>query len=59
MRPWPWADTWPVARLDLEPKGGRLVVLADASGRSLALIPHNFEPLRASSGWAMSLGSGW
>ena len=39
VRPWPWADTWPVARLDLGPKGGRVLVLAGASGRTLAFGP--------------------
>jgi sortase A len=37
--PWPWADTWPVARLTL-PRGARpLTVLAGASGRNLAFAP--------------------
>lgn len=37
--PWPWADTWPVARLLA--KGGDidLVVLAGGSGRTLAFGP--------------------
>ncbi len=39
VRPWPWADTWPIARLTLP--GGRspLTVLAGASGRNLAFAP--------------------
>jgi len=37
-RPWPWADTWPVARLTL-PGGEPLTVLAGASGRNLAFAP--------------------
>ncbi|SDJ68968.1 class GN sortase [Microbulbifer yueqingensis] len=38
VRPWPWADTWPVARLRLG--GGRpLVVLAGSSGQALAFGP--------------------
>lgn len=38
-RPWPWADTWPVARLSA--KGGdiELIVLAGESGRTLAFGP--------------------
>lgn len=39
VRPWPWADTWPVARLDIARLGVQLYVLADASGRSLAFGP--------------------
>lgn len=37
--PWPWADTWPVARLLA--KGGDidLIVLAGGSGRTLAFGP--------------------
>jgi sortase A len=37
-RPWPWADTWPVARLHA-PGGGSLLVLAGASSRTLAFGP--------------------
>jgi sortase A len=39
VKPWPWADTWPVARLSLPDRGIDLIVLADASGRSLAFGP--------------------
>ncbi len=37
--PWPWADTWPVARMSA--KGGNvdLIVLAGGSGRTLAFGP--------------------
>lgn len=38
-RPWPWADTWPVARLVAPRLGVARIVLADASGRSLAFGP--------------------
>jgi sortase A len=41
VKPWPWADTWPVARLSLPPaaRSGPLIVLAGASGRGLAFAP--------------------
>lgn len=39
VRPWPWADTWPIARLQVPAKDIDLYVLADASGRSLAFGP--------------------
>lgn len=39
MRPWPWADTYPVARLRAPGHGVDLVVLAGASGRTLAFGP--------------------
>ena len=37
--PWPWADTWPVARLSA--KGGdiELIILEGGSGRTLAFAP--------------------
>jgi len=41
VKPWPWADTWPVARLSLPPAAhtGPLIVLAGATGRGLAFAP--------------------
>ena len=38
-RPWPWADTWPVAKLTLPTSDRPLTVLAGASGRNLAFGP--------------------
>lgn len=38
-KPWPWADTWPVARLKLPTAGADLIVLAGASGQALAFGP--------------------
>jgi sortase A len=37
--PWPWADTWPVARLSVPELGRHAVVLADAGGEALAFGP--------------------
>lgn len=37
--PWPWADTWPVARLTSESTDLSLIVLAGSSGRTLAFGP--------------------
>jgi sortase A len=39
VKPWPWADTWPVARLSVPAHGVDLIVLADVSGRTLAFGP--------------------
>lgn len=39
QRPWPWADTWPVARLTLPTTDEPLTVLSGASGRNLAFGP--------------------
>ena len=37
--PWPWADTWPVARLTATSHDVDLIVLAGGSGRTLAFGP--------------------
>lgn len=43
VRPWPWADTWPVARLRLARQAEDLIILAGDSGRTLAFGPgHRF-----------------
>jgi sortase A len=39
VKPWPWADTWPVAQLRLPGGSEPLIVLAGASGRNLAFGP--------------------
>ena len=38
-KPWPWADTWPVGRLIIQRLGISQIILADASGQSLAFGP--------------------
>ncbi len=38
-KPWPWSDSWPVARLQVPRLEIDLIVLADDSGRSLAFGP--------------------
>lgn len=42
-KPWPWADTWPVARLRVPAAGIDLYVLAGANGRTLAFGPAELE----------------
>jgi sortase A len=39
VKPWPWADTWPVARLQVPGAGIRQYVLAGDSGNALAFGP--------------------
>ena len=39
VTPWPWADTWPLARLTVPSKDVDLIVLNGAYGRTLALGP--------------------
>jgi sortase A len=38
-RPWPWADTWPVARMTVPKLGDSMIVLDGTSGESLAFGP--------------------
>lgn len=42
-KPWPWADTWPVARLRLPRAQLESVVLAGAGGRTLAFGPGHLD----------------
>ena len=39
VKPWPWADTWPVGRLSVPRLGIDRIVLAGTSGQSLAFGP--------------------
>jgi sortase A len=39
VRPWPWADTWPIGRMFVPKQEIDLIVLAHASGRTLAFGP--------------------
>lgn len=39
VKPWPWADTWPVSRLSVPSLGVNRIVLAGASGQALAFGP--------------------
>ena len=43
VRPWPWADTWPIARLHVPALGVDRIVLAGASGRTLAFGPGHLD----------------
>lgn len=44
-KPWPWADTYPVARLTMPRLGVDQIVLAGATGRTLAFGPATVEGL--------------
>ena len=39
VKPWPWADTWPVARLSVPEQKIDLYILAGANGRIIAFGP--------------------
>jgi sortase A len=42
-KPWPWADTWPVARIEVPRVGARAIVLQGSSGQALAFGPGQVE----------------
>jgi sortase A len=42
-RPWPWADTWPLALLEVPRLSKRMIVLAGGSGRTLAFGPGHVD----------------
>ncbi len=42
-KPWPWADTWPVARIEVPRIGAHAIVLAGSSGQALAFGPGHVE----------------
>ena len=48
--PWPWADTWPVARLVVPRLGIERYVLADASPRTLAFGPGMVDSVPGTQG---------
>jgi sortase A len=39
IKPWSWADTWPVARIEVKRIGASAIVLEGASGQALAFGP--------------------
>lgn len=43
VRPWSWADTWPVARLQAPDQGEAMIVLAGASGAVMAFGPGHLD----------------
>lgn len=51
VRPWPWADTWPMARLRIASRDLDVIVLQGDSGASLAFGP-GFAPGSSSPGQA-------
>ncbi len=52
VKPWPWADTWPVARINVPGRDIERFVLAGANGRAIAFGPgHVFgTPLPGEAG---------
>jgi sortase A len=42
-KPWSWADTWPVARIEIKRLHASAIVLAGSSGQALAFGPGHVE----------------
>ncbi|HBC36553.1 MAG TPA: class GN sortase [Marinobacter adhaerens] len=55
-RPWPWADTWPVARLAIPELNDTMIVLADTHGESLAFGPGRLTGSRDHGGAVIIAG---
>ncbi|KZY76362.1 hypothetical protein A3740_01935 [Oleiphilus sp. HI0068] len=58
VRPWPWADTWPVAELSVPSLGVQQVVLHGDSGRVLAFGPGMNDYVDGGLGLDFSILSG-
>ena len=43
VKPWPWADTWPIARVEIPRIGASAIVLEGSSGQALAFGPGHVE----------------
>jgi sortase A len=43
IKPWSWADTWPVARIEIKRLHASAIVLAGSSGQALAFGPGHVE----------------
>ena len=43
VRPWSWADTWPIAQIEVKRIGASAIVLAGSSGQALAFGPGHVE----------------
>src|SRR5438067_1616997 len=43
VKPWSWADTWPVAKIEFPQQHAAAIVLAGASGRTMAFGPGHVD----------------
>ena len=43
VKPWSWADTWPVAKIEFPRQHSSAIVLAGASGRTMAFGPGHID----------------
>ena len=58
VKPWPWADTWPVARLRAPAQQVDLLVLAGDSGNALAFGPGHATASSAPGGRGLAVIGG-
>lgn len=58
VKPWPWADTYPVARIDAPRQRETMMVLSGASGRTLAFGPGHVDGTPLPGGQGNSVVSG-
>lgn len=58
VRPWPWADTWPVAKLEAPAQRVSLLILAGASGRTIAFGPGHLNGTALPGAWGNSVIGG-
>jgi len=58
VKPWAWADTWPLARITVPSQNKSYIMLAGDSGRTLAFGPghHTGSPLPGDPGNSMISG---
>lgn len=49
VKAWPWADTWPVAKLKVDNTGASLIVLEGVSGEALAFGPGRIAGLSSTA----------
>jgi len=57
-RPWPWADTSPIARLTIPSLDASWIVLSGASGRNLAFAPSHMDGSAAPGALGVSVIAG-
>lgn len=43
VRPWPWADTWPVAKLSVDDANLQYYILSGVTGNALAFGPGHYQ----------------
>jgi sortase A len=55
VKPWSWADTWPVARIEVKRIGASAIVLEGVSGQALAFGPGHIQHTAAAGERGMAV----